>query len=95
MCMSKFKNQNVRFFFYTIPYITTKQPDFWSLLGLYCFDFTALAIDKTFTQLFAKQEWIIVSIYFPIKTEAQRRPKSRENLKTATFNSKFTVIKKV
>ena len=38
------------------------------ILGLYCFAFTALAIDKTFTQRnFLPSKSEIVSIYFPIK----------------------------
>ena len=38
------------------------------ILELYCFAFTALAIDKTFTQRNFKSSNVeIVSIYFPIK----------------------------
>ena len=38
------------------------------ILGLYCFAFTALAIDKTFTRSnFLPRKVEIVSMYFPIK----------------------------
>ena len=38
------------------------------ILGLYCFAFTALAIDKTITQCnFLPSKIEIVSMYFPIK----------------------------
>ena len=39
------------------------------ILGLFCFAFTSLAIDKTFTQRnFLPSKIEIVSMYFPIKT---------------------------
>ena len=38
------------------------------ILGMYCFAFTALAINKTFTQRnFLRSKIEIVSTYFPIK----------------------------
>ena len=46
--MSKFKNLKVNFF---IQYrISQQMNQIFEILGLYCFAFTALAIDKTFTQ---------------------------------------------
>ena len=61
------------------------------ILGLYCFAFTALAIDKTFTQRnFLPSKIEIVPLYFPIKIYEQLRPKIRKNFRAADFNPKFT-----
>ena len=86
--MSKFKNQNVNFY-YTVQYITTNLPDFRNFR--YCFAFTALEIDKTFTKrYFLSSKIKIMSMCFPIKIEEQTRPKICEKLRTANFNTKFT-----
>ena len=64
--MFKFNNQNVKFC-YTAPYIATNLPDFWNF-RTELFTFTALAINKTFTQhnfLLSKIE--TASMYFSIK----------------------------
>ena len=43
-------------------------PQIFEIFGLYCFAFTALAIDETLTQRnFLPSTIEIVSIYFPIK----------------------------
>ena len=64
-------------------------------MELYGFAFTALAIDETFTlHNFLPTMNEIVSIYFPIKTKEQMRPKICENLITTNFKSKFTGYKK-
>ena len=48
------------------------------VLGMYYFAFTALVIDKSFTQRnFLPIKIEIVSMYFPIKIEKQLRPKIR------------------
>ena len=66
--MSIFKNQKVNFY-YTVQYRISQQINqILEILGLYCFAFTALAIDKNFTQHNCLQSKIeIVSMYFPIK----------------------------
>ena len=53
----------------TIQYRILQQINqIFEILGLYCFAFTALAIDKTFTQCnFLPGKIEIVSVYFPIK----------------------------
>ena len=55
------------------------------ILGLFCFAFTALAIDN-----FLPNKIEIVSMYFLTKNLEQMRPKIRENLRKAYFNPKFT-----
>ena len=61
-------------------------------MGLHCFDFTALGIDKTIT---------LRNNISPTKNEFRQfifqlklTPKIRENLGTANFNPKFTGYKK-
>ena len=65
--MSKIKNQKVDFY-YTVPYISRRINRIFEILGLDWFAFTAIAIDKTFTQRnFLPSKIEIVSMSFPIK----------------------------
>ena len=65
------------------------------ILELYPFAFTALAIDKTFTQRnFLSSKIEIVSMYFLINIYKQMKPRICENLRTANFNPKFTGYEK-
>ena len=66
--MSKFKNQKLYFYNTVTIQYGNEITRFLNLLGLYCFAFTALAIDKTFIkQTFLPSKSETVSIYFPIK----------------------------
>ena len=71
--MSKFKKS-----IFIILYRTSQRIS-WNL-RTYWFAFTALAIDKTFTQRsFLPSKIEIVSMYFLIKIQEQMRPKICEN----------------
>ena len=71
--------------------ISQKINQIFKILRLYSFAFTASALDKTFTQrYFLPSKIEIVWMLFSNKIEEQRRPKIRENLRTANFNPKFT-----
>ena len=60
--MSKFKNQKVNFIQYSI---SQQIKQIFEILGLYCFAFTAIAIDKVFTlRNFLPNKIEIVSLYF-------------------------------
>ena len=64
--MSKFKNQKVNFYYQYR--ISQRINQIFEILVLYCFAFTALAIDKTLTQRnFLPSKTEIVSMYFLIK----------------------------
>ena len=77
--------------------ISQRTHQIFEILGLYCFAFTALAIDKTFTQRnFLPNKIEIVSKHFPMKILQQMRPKIRENLRTTSFQSKiYCLLNKV
>ena len=61
--MFKFNNQNFKFC-YTAPCIATNLPGFWNLKTI-LFAFTALAINKTFTQhIFLLSKIETASMYF-------------------------------
>ena len=62
-------NSNIKKSIFIIQYrIPQRINQIFEILGLCCFAFTALAIDKTFTQRnFLPSKIEIVSLYFPIK----------------------------
>ena len=62
-------NSKIKKSIFIIQYRISQQiSQIFETLGLCCFAFTALAIDKTFTQCtFLPSKIEIVSIYFPIK----------------------------
>ena len=65
---SKFKNQKMNFCFTVLYCISQRINQIFEILGLYCLAFTALAIDKTFTQRnFLPSKIEIASMYFLIK----------------------------
>ena len=62
-------NSKIKKSIFIIQYRTSQQiSQVFENLGLHCFAFTALAIDKTFTQRnFLPSKIKIMSMYFPIK----------------------------
>ena len=83
-------NLKIKKFMFIIQYrISQRINQIFEILGMYCFAFTALTIDKIFKQ----HNFLPCNIeimYFPINIYEQIRPKIRENLRTANFNPKFT-----
>ena len=63
-----YPNSKIKKSIFMIPYRILQINHIFEVLGLYCFAFTALAIEKTFTQRnFLPSNIEIVSMYFPTK----------------------------
>ena len=91
--MSKLKIK--KSIFIVLYRISQRINQIFEILGLYCFAFTALVIDKTFTQRnFLPSKIEIASIYFATKIYEHMQPKNRENLKTANFIKIYWSLKK-
>ena len=89
-------NSKIKKSIFIIQYrISQRINQIFEILGLYCFAFTALTINKTFTQRnFLPSKIKILSIYFQKNLRTRLRPKIPENLRTANFNKNFLIIKK-